>query len=439
MKSDDGLIRAVGVRGLTASMINYTIGAGIFVLPALIAARVGAAAPAIYIICAVAMGLIVLCFAQAGSRVPLTGGAYAYAGVAFGPYIGFIVAIALWFGSNVLSSGAVANVFMDTLAQIFPAVGAGAPRAAILIAAYALFASINIRGVKVASGMVQGITLAKLAPLIILVALALGTVRPVNLMWPGLPAAGDTARASVMLIFAFLGVESGLTLSGEVRDPARTVPRAVFLNLGLVTLLYLAIQFVAQGVLGPDLAANTKSPLAETARRALGSGGAMLVLVGTAISTFGYVGGDVLSSPRSLFALARDGLMPAPIARVSKRYHTPHVAIIVHASLCAGFAVTGSFASLLVVAALAALIVYLICCLAAIKLRMMNVRIEGAIPFRVPGGPVVPLLASAIVVWLMTSSTRKEFLALAAMVAISTLVYFVMRSRQLDAPAREST
>ena len=434
MKTEEGLIRAVGVRGLTAGMINYTIGAGIFVLPALVAAKVGAAAPVIYIICAVAMVLIVLCFADAGSRVSMTGGTYAYAEVAFGPYIGFIVAISLWFGSNVLASGAVANVFMDSVGQIFPSIGTGLPRAAVLVLMYALFAIINIRGVKIGSGVVQGVTLAKLAPLLLLVAVGLFAVNTHNLAWPGFPSGGDTARASVMLIFAFLGIESALSVSGEVRNPARTVPRAIFSTLVIVTLLYMAIQFVSQGVLGAELATNTKAPLAETARSVLGSGGQMLILIGTAISTFGYVAGDILASPRSVFALARDRLLPSPLALVSEKYHTPYAAILLHATLCLIFAVTGTFASLLVLATLATMIVYLICCLATIKLQRMNVRSEGAIPFRVPGGPVFPVLASLVVIWLMTSSTRQEFIAIAAMLVVETLLYLLMRSRLAAVP-----
>jgi amino acid transporter len=430
MKTDEGLIRAVGVRGLTAGVVNYTIGAGIFVLPALAAARVGAAAPLIYAICAVTMGLIVLCFAAAGSRVSLTGGTYAYAEVAFGPYIGFIVATSLWFGANVLASAAVANVFMDMLGQIVPAAGTGALRTLIIIAMYALFTGINLLGVKIGAGFVQGVTLAKLAPLLALVAFGLFAINIDNLTWPGLPSTDVVARTTVMLIFAFLGVESALTVSGEVRDPARTVPRAIFSALVLVTLLYMAIQYVAQGVLGPDLATSTKAPLAETAKRVLGSGGQMLILIGAAISTFGYVAGDMLASPRSLFALGRDRLLPPVLASVNEKYHTPHVAIIVHGVLCATFAVTGSFAGLLVIATLATLIVYLICCAATIQLARMNVRAEGAVPFRVPGGPIIPVLACIVIVWLMTSSTRQEFIALAIMLAVETAVYLVMRTQR---------
>jgi len=267
---DEGLIRAVGVRGLTAGIINYTIGAGIFVLPALVAARVGAAAPIVYVICAVAMGLIVLCFADAGSRVSLSGGTYAYAEVAFGRYVGFMVAVSLWI-SMILASASVAIIFVDSLGQLTPALQSSVARNVIIILVYAALTVINIRGVKAGIGMVQTVTAGKLVPILILLAFGVFAVRPENLVWPGMPSTSDTARTTVILIFAFMGVESALTPSGEVSNPARTVPRAIFLALAITTLLYIAIQVVAQGILGAELAANTKAPLAEAARACSGA------------------------------------------------------------------------------------------------------------------------------------------------------------------------
>jgi len=426
--NDEGLIRAVGVRGLTAGMVNYMIGAGIFVLPAVVAARVGGAAPVVYLICAVAMALIVMCFADAGSRVSLSGGTYAYAEVAFGPFIGFVVAMSLWFGSSVLASAAVANVFVDTLTQISPRLSHPLARGGILILLYAALATINIRGVKMGSGVVQSVTAAKLIPLLILLGVGLIAINARNLAWPGMPAGGELARTSVILIFAFLGIESALTPSGEVRDPARTVPRAIFAALVLVTLIYMGIQIVAQGVLGAELATNIKAPLAETANRLIGSGGKTLIIVGTAISTFGYVAGDMLAAPRGIYALGRDRLLPPAIGSVHSRFRTPHVAILIHAAFCLGFALSGSFEKLLVLAVIAALIVYLICCLAALQLQRRNVHDEGVIPFKVPGGPVIPLLASAIVIWLMTASTRQEVFAMGAMLVAETALFLVMRA-----------
>ena len=415
-------------------MINYMIGAGIFVLPAVVAARVGGAAPVVYVICAIAMALIVLCFADAGSRVSLSGGTYEYAQVAFGPYIGFVVATSLWLGSAVLASAAVASVFVDTLGQISPRLAEPVVRSGILILMYVGLAAVNIRGVKIGSGIVQAVTAAKLTPLLILVGVGLFAINAANLTWPGMPPAGEIARTSVILFFAFLGIESALTPSGEVRDPARTVPRALFAALVVVTLLYMGLQIVAQGVLGPELATNTQAPLAETAKRVLGSGGQMLVILGTAISTFGYVAGDMLAAPRGIYALGRDRLLPAAIGSVHQRYRTPHVAILIHAALSLGFALTGTFENLAVLAVIATLIVYLICCLATIQLQRRNIHDEGAIPFKVPGGPVIPIIASAIVVWLMTASTRQEVVAMGAMLVAETLVFLAMRARRSGSP-----
>jgi amino acid transporter len=423
---DEGLIRAVGVRGLAAGIVNYTIGAGIFVLPALVAAKVGAAAPVIYLICFIAMGLIVLCFADAGSRVSLSGGVYAYAGVAFGSYVGFMVAVSMWV-SMILASAAVASIFVDTLAQAMPALGAPLARNTIIVLLYFVLALINIRGVKFGSGSVQTVTAAKLIPILILLAFGFFAVKGSNLSWPGMPSAADTSRASVMLIFAFMGIESALTPSGEVKDPARTVPRAIFLALGLVTVLYIGIQIVAQGILGAELATNTKSPLADAAKAVLGRGGELLILAGAAISTLGYVTGDMLAGPRMPYSLGRDALLPGILGKVHAQYRTPHIAIVVHAFLCALLALTGTFASLSVLVVLLTLLVYLACCLGTIQLQRRNVRVDGAAPFRLPGGPVVPVLASGVIIWLMTSSTRTEFLWLAAMLAVTTLVYFLMR------------
>src|SRR6185436_192814 len=131
-----------------------------------------------------------------------------------------------------------------------------------------------------------------------------------NLRIATMPAAADIARTSLLLIFAFAGIECALVPSGEVRDPERTVPRAIAVAMIGITALYIALQVVAQGILGSGLAQATVSPLADAAGQSLGGWARSLLLVGATVSMFGYLGGMTLSMPRMVFALARDGFLP---------------------------------------------------------------------------------------------------------------------------------
>ena len=425
--SDAGLVRAIGTRQLTASIINATIGAGIFVLPAVAAAGLGAAAPIAYIVCAAMMALIVCCFAAAGSRVSLTGGLYAYVEVAFGPYVGFLAGV-LYVLMALFAVASVASAFAGSVGALWPASDAPAGRAALVAGLFAVLAFVNIRGVKPGIQLVEAVTVAKLLPLLILVGGGIWFVNPVYLHWPGMPAVADIGHASIILIFAFVGVEVALVPSGEVRDPARTVPRAIFSALAITTILYLLIQAVAQGLLGPAMATFSSAPLAEAMSRVLGQGGRVLVLLGAVVSMFGYVAGDMLGSPRSLFAFARDGMLPARVARIHPRFHTPDVAIGIYACIGAALAISSSFTQLAVLANVAALTLYLMCVAAAFELQRRDVRADGAVPFAVIGGPVIPILAAAAIIWLLTSATRREFGVEGLVLAVATVFYFIRRT-----------
>lgn len=422
--SDAGLVRAIGARQLTASIINVTIGAGIFVLPAVAAAGLGAAAPMAYIVCAVLMALIVCCFAGAGSRVSLTGGVYAYVDVAFGPFIGFLAGV-LYFLMATFAVASVSSAFAGSVGAIWSATATPAVRATLIAALLAALATVNVRGVKPGVGLVEVVTVAKLLPLLLLVVSGIWFVNPVYLHWPGLPAVPAIGKTAIVLIFAFIGLEVALVPSGEVRDPARTVPRALFSALAISTMLYLLIQTVAQGLLGPSMATYATAPLAEAASRALGQGGRLLVLIGATVSMFGYVSGDMLGSPRTLFAFARDGVLPSAVARIHPRFHTPYIAIIVHACLVATVSISSSFTQLAVLGNVAALTLYLMCVAASYELQRRDVRAEGGIPFAVPGGPAVPILAAAVIVWLLSNATRREFGVEALVLASAALFYFV--------------
>jgi len=423
---DAGLERAIGVRQLTASIINVTIGAGIFVLPAAAAAGLVPAAPIAYVVCALLMALIVCCFAAAGSRVSLTGGVYAYVEVAFGPFVGFLAGI-LYMLMVTFAVASVASAFAGSVGVMSGAAATPAGRAVVIAVLFAVLAGVNVRGVRIGARLVEVVTAAKLLPLVVFVVAGIWFVDATFLRWPEPPAAAAVGRTAIVLIFAFVGLEIALVPSGEVRDPARTVPRAVFSALGITTTLYLLIQLVAQGLLGPSMSTYAAAPLAEAAGRVLGPAGRLLVLGGGTVSMFGYVSGDMLGSPRAVFAFARDGVLPAALARVHPRFHTPYVAIAVYAATVAAVAISSSFTQLAVLANVAALTLYLTCVAASYDLQRRDVR-AGGIPFALPAGPTIPLLAAVVIVWLLSNATRREFGVEGLVLAVAALFYFIRRT-----------
>jgi basic amino acid/polyamine antiporter, APA family len=218
--ADRQLVRAIGVPALTANIINCTIGAGIFVLPALIAKNLGAAAPAAFFVCAAAMALFVTCFAIAGSRVSLSGGLYAYVEVAFGGYAGFLAGV-LYFLTAVSSVAGVVNVFVNSVAGLVPVLGIPAMRVVVIALVYAVLVAINVRGVREGAGAVTAITLVKLLPILLFLCAGVFFIRPANVTWPAWPRSEALGGSVVVLMFAFVGIESALIPSGEVKDRVR--------------------------------------------------------------------------------------------------------------------------------------------------------------------------------------------------------------------------
>ena len=153
------------------------------------------------------------------------------------------------------------------------------------------------------------------------------------------------------------------------------------------------------------------------------------------ISTFGYLSGMTLAIPRALFAFGRDGYLPAAIAAVHQRYRTPHVSIAVQSALACTLAITSAFGSLAIIANVAALLVYFACSLAAWQLRRRDVR-AGGVPFRVPGGGIVPLLSCAMIIGLLSSITLPEWRVLALVIAVASVLFAVTRRRRAALAAR---
>jgi basic amino acid/polyamine antiporter, APA family len=335
----------------------------------------------------------------------------------------------IWF-SAVASSAAVVNIFAGTLAAVVPALGTTVGRVALLIATYTVLTAINIRGVRAGALVVEVVTVAKVAPLVLLVAVGLFALRGQHVPVSGHAPIGTIGRATLELFFAFTGIEVALTPAGEVANPSRTMPRAVLLALGIVTALYIGVHYVAQGVLGPGLALDQVAPLADAANRLFGPSGKALMLAAAALSTFAYVSGDILASPRIMFAFGKDGYLPSMMGAVHARHRTPHIAIIAYALVACALAIYGTFPVMAALGAISAVIIYLGSCLALLVLRRRDVRTHGQ-PFLVPGGPTIPLLACAVLLWLLVQATRDELLAMGLVIVTASVLYLARSKRNV--------
>lgn len=421
---DAGLVRGIGVAGLTSNVVNYTVGASIFVMPAACAAVAGIWAPVAFLVAALANAAVTLCFAEASARVPTSGGQAGFTAVAFGPFAGFLAGTLTYF-ANVLAAGAITAAAADTVAAIVPAAAAPAPRAAIIIGWALLLAMVNTRGVRQATRVVELATVVKLIPLALFLVVGAFAVQAANLPLPRAPIPRGLGDAVLLAVFLFAGVHGALLAGGEIHDPARTVPRALALGLGVVTLVFIGAQSIAQGILGSDTLALSRTPLADALARVSPNlrgvmlGGALVAMLGWTVS-------DALSTPRALFGLARDRMLPTWLGRVDPASHVPARAIGVHLALAALLAIGGSYRALALIAALVLALLFIGGCAASLRLRARGVALAGP-PLALPGLHVAALVAIGAMLWAFTQGTREQMLWLLALIGGLSLWFVIGR------------
>jgi basic amino acid/polyamine antiporter, APA family len=420
----EGLKRVIGTRALIAATINLTIGAGIFALPADVAGYLGTASWMAYVVCISLLMLMLLCFVSLGTKFTATGGAYVYVERAFGPYAGFLINSLYWFGYAVMAVAAVANLFVDSLSVFIPFLKIPVGRISAMALVFGFIGWINVRGVKHGSRLIEINTVAKLLPLFVLIVAGCFMINPDNYAWDGFPPVGQLGSVSLLLFFAFGGgAETVINASGEVRNPTKTIPRGLLIGAFLVFLIYLSIHLVAQGVLGSDLALYKNAPLAKVAEQAIGPFGVTLLVAGAAISCFGLVSGDLLASPRLLFAAARDGMLPKFLAKIHPKYATPYWSVIVYAGIGFLLSVSGGFRELATLASSALLLIYVGVIFAQIKLRKVNTEKS----FNIPGGLLVPILALAATFWFLSNLAWKEIISTTVFLLALSVIYLAMK------------
>lgn len=419
--SDTGLRRELTKWDLTALGVNQVLGGAVFLMPALVFAQLGN-----WSIWAVAsVGLlamcVALCFAEAGSRFDGTGGAALYVHKAFGRFAGFEVGWMLWV-VRTTSWASVVNGLADALGYYWAVLRAGGMRQALIVGIVLALMAINIRGIKQSAWVVNALTVGKLVPLTLFILLGLPHVA-----WGGLaphePLLSHPISAPILyLIFAYGGYEVVPVPAGETKDPKRAVPFAMIMTIVIAGLVMTLAQVVAVGTL-PGLA-SSKTALADAALLFIGGWGALLMTVGASVSMTGQNMGSALSGSRNLYGLAEQGDLPAVFGRIHPRFGTPVVAIVLTSLLTIALALSGTFASMATVSAVARLVVYVGTAAAVLWLRR-----SSRAAFTIPGGPVVPVIALAVCVSILAGATAVQRESGMIALAIGAVLFVLAKAR----------
>lgn len=423
-RAEEKLLRQLTLPGLWLLIINGMIGAGIFGLPGELARLAGPGSVWVFVLCALMIAPIMLCFMQLASYFRGTGGPILYASSAFGPMAGFQIGW-LYYISRVLSFAANLNLLLTSLGYFWPGAMDPARRVALAFAICALMVLCNVVATRGAIGVLGSLTVLKVAPLIVVVAVGM-VAGDIGSLLPAAPAVGigDLGAALFLVIYAYVGFEGGLVPAGEARHPQRDLPRALLLALVVCALLYASIQAVALAHL-PALSTSAR-PLVDLAASLMGEPGALLMLLAIIASVGGNLLGAMFATPRLTYRMALDGFLPAALGRVHPRFHTPATSIILYGAASFAFAVSGGFVWLAGLSVFARIILYGVCVAAMPRLQRRHGSEPGVL--RLPGGMLwmgLALLVCAVLLWHVTLQS----LAVTAGCVLAGLLLFAWTRR----------
>jgi basic amino acid/polyamine antiporter, APA family len=416
--SSSALDRALGRRDLTLFAINRVIGAGIFGIPAVLYASVGPLSVLAFLLAALAISLITLCFAEVGSAHRDTGGPYLYAYRTFGPVIGFEVGWLMWV-TQLGGFATVINLFVNYIGWFAPSAVSGLPRAAIVLAVATGLTIVNVLGVRRAATINNILTLGKLVPLALFVIVGAFFVDGSRFALEGTPTGTALSGAVLVAVYAFSGFEVLGVPSGEIDDPARTIPFALLAGLAVVAMIYVGVQVVAIGTL-PSLATSAR-PLADAADQVFGRVGATVMVTGALVSTLGVSHAILLAAGRMPFAMAERRQLPASIAAVHPVYRTPWIGLIVSAVCMLLFTLATTFTSALTITVGLRVIIYLVTCATLPVLRRRPGEERAA--FRVPAGNLVAVSAVLTCIGLLAMRPWTETRQLIIVLVLGLLVW----------------
>ena len=388
--------------------INGIVGTGIFLLPNKAYSIIGSASLGVLLFDAVIAGCIALCFAEAASLFTRNGGPYLYAKHALGDFWAFEVGVLKWI-VTVIAWAAMAVGFATALGAAVPALSGDFAKDVISFILIVGLTIVNIFGVNVSKFVNNLITISKLVPLALFIAIGIFFINGANFT-PVFPqdiyVDGSFAQAAVLLFFAYTGFEVIAIAAEDMKNPKKNLPRAIIMCMLLVSVLYMAILAVSIGVLGTDLA-NTKAPVQDAFNVIVGPIGMYIVLIGTLISMGGINFAEAYYAPRVATSMAEDSMLPSALAK-RNRYNAPYIAAIVTAIASVLLAWSGSFTTLAAISAVSRFTQYLPTCLAVIIFRRKWA--DKARSYTIPGGYLIPVIAIGTSLWMLAQAQTNQLL-----------------------------
>ncbi|MFO6445601.1 APC family permease [Erythrobacter sp. NE805] len=402
--------------------INGMIGAGVFALPAILAAQVGSFAPWMMLVGLALVLPLGLVFAALAGRFEAHGGPVLYATTAFGSFVGFQAGWARY-ASGVVSMAANTHVAIAYLAVLFPVLGGEQARQWAAAGFLASTVIVNLVGMRTSVGTLGILTAIKLLPLAALAIAGLALGEPA--IGVTLPPLGELEGVVLLTFYALMSFENATILAGEMRNPKRDAPRTVLVTLGAVALLY-ALVIWSYLAIGP-VDAEGDNALATAAGKLAGAAGVLVLTLAAAVSIGANTLAGGLGLPRLTFAMAEQGILPRIFAHVSPRLKTPDVSILFFGAAAIGVSLLGGFTVLAVASTLARLVMYL---LTALSLPVIAGRSgEPRVWWHIP----VAALAVAATLWVAAQASREAFVMLAAMLGFGTVLFLFARAGAMRA------
>lgn len=401
--------RDVGIWGAVLLALNGMIGAAIFGLPGKLDAAVGSFAPWLLLIAGIGMMPIVLCYADLARRFDSSGGPQLYAGTAFGPFVGFQAGWMLY-AARAAALAANAHVLAAYAGALWPPLD-GPLTIIVTIAAITL---VNIIGIRRAVDTLGGMTMLKLAPLILIGSLGL-LLAPIPV--PTLPEFTAVEGVALAALYAFVGFEAATIPAGETRDPKRVIPRALLLTVAGVTMLYVIVQlaYSASGI------GESDAPLAELAARSLGPTGAVVLGLAAIASVLANQLSAVTSISRITSSLADQDMLPRWFGVISRRFATPANSIAAVGAIGLALALSGTFVSLAVISTVSRLFAYVACIAAVPRLDFLAGTVRWGM------GMLLPAVAGALCLWAASHSKPNEWRAFVIFLLVGSGLYVAAR------------